>query len=100
MDGSQVFEIINAGDDGWTILAVAVPTRGLRVIYNLNAMTFRVQQLMPGEGYTWRTVSSHAGDVPWESYSAAMQDMIDKQARLKEKIKLAQRDARKAAENV
>jgi hypothetical protein len=96
VDVQQASAIINAIEDGWTILAVAVPTRGLRVVYSTNAMTFRVQQLMPGEGYTWNTVSSHTGDLPWESYGAAMQDMIDKQARLKEKIKLAQRNATKA----
>ncbi len=96
MDAKQAAEIINNVEDGWTIVAVAVPTRGLRVTISADQKSFRVQQLMPGEGYRWDTIAFHAGDFPWESWGPALEDMIAKQARLKEKIKLAQRNARQA----
>lgn len=107
MTNEQAAQIINATDAGWTVLAVAVPTRALRVIGDDLGLKFRVEQLDPGTGplngtYKWRPVSTHAGDESFESFGPAMQDMINKQARLKEKLKLAVHDrnmARIKAEN-
>lgn len=79
-------------------MAVAVPTRALRVVREDAAIKFRVEQLdvsVPGK-YTWRPVSTHVGDDPWESLGASLGDLQQKQARLKEKIKLAQREQRMA----
>lgn len=88
MDTADVDKIINAAPEGWSVLAVAMPTRALRVIGENAGFKFRVEQLNP-QNWTWRAVSSHAGDVQFESFIPAMNDMITKQARLKEKIKFA-----------
>lgn len=98
MDADQAAKIINATEDGWTVVAVAVPTRGLRVTHNANELLFRVEQLRASENWRWVPVSSHKGDEPWESFGPALDDMITKQARLKEKIKLAQHERDMAAD--
>lgn len=78
-------------DEGWRVLAVAMPTRTIRIITNADSMLFRVDQLRKELGsYKWITVSSHQGDFAFESYPAAITDMLGKQARLKEKQKLAE----------
>lgn len=97
MNTDQVAAIINAVEPGWTVLAVAVPTRALRIIGDDLGLKFRVEQLDPGQGplkgtFKWRPVSTHAGDASFESFGPAIQDMIVKQARLKEKVKLAQHE--------
>jgi hypothetical protein len=98
MDAVEAGKIINACPEGWRVLAVAVPTRALRIIVNDLNLLFRVEQLVPqpGRTYAWRVVSTHAGDASFESYPPAIKDMLTKQARLKEKIKLAQHEARMA----
>ena len=98
MDAVEAGKIINACPEGWRVLAVAVPTRALRIIVNDLNLLFRVEQLVPqpGKTYTWRVVSTYAGDASFESYPSAIKDMLTKQARLKEKIKLAQHEARMA----
>jgi len=101
MTPEKAAEIINSTEPGWRVLAVAVPTRALRVIGDDLGLKFRVEQLDPGTGplkgvYTWRPVSTHAGDESFESFGPAIQDMCTKQVRLKEKIKLAQHESRMA----
>lgn len=97
MNNAQAAHIINLTDTGWTVLAVAVPTRALRVIGDELRLKFRVEQLDPADGFfKWRPVSTHSGDEAFESFGPALDDMIVKQARLKEKIKLAQHEARMA----
>lgn len=95
MEVSEVDRIINAVAPGWRVVAVTVPTRALRVITDDLSLTFRVEQFN-SVNWTWRVVSFHAGDEAWESFGPAVQDAITKQARLKEKIKLAQHDKRMA----
>ena len=65
-------------------------------------LVFRVEQLDPPNRqalkpeWKWRAISTHAGDEPFESFGPALDDAIVKQARLKEKIKLAQHQHRMA----
>ena len=98
MDAVEAGKIINACPEGWRVLAVAVPTRALRIVVNDLNLIFHVEQLdrKPDRTYGWRAVSTHIGDASFESYPPAIKDMLGKQARLKEKIKLAQHDARMA----
>ena len=101
MDVSDVDRIVNTVPPGWRVIAVTVPTNALRVIVEDLNIKFRVEQLDPTT-WTWRVVSAHTGDEAWESLGPAIQDAINKQARLKEKIKLAQHEnamARIKAEN-
>lgn len=95
MDIADVDKIINTVPAGWCVIAVAVPTRALRVIAEDLHMKFRVEQLDP-TNWSWRAVSTHQGDEAWESLGPAIQDAVNKQARLKEKIKLAQHEQRMA----
>lgn len=95
MEVSQVDNVINAVEAGWNVLAVAVPTRALRVIGEDAGLKFRVEQLNPND-WSWRPVSTHSGDKHFESFGPAIQDMITKQARLKEKIKLSMHEAKMA----
>lgn len=95
MDVTEVDKIVNAVPKGWRVLAVTVPTRALRVIAEDLNMKFRVEQLDPRD-WTWRAISTHSGDEAWESFGPAIQDAVNKQARLKEKIKLAQHEKRMA----
>jgi hypothetical protein len=98
MDAVEKGKIVNACPEGWRVLAVAVPTTALRIITDDPHLIFRVEQLdrLPDRSYTWRVVSTHAGDDAFESYPSAIKDMLTKQARLKEMIKLAQHNARMA----
>lgn len=95
MDVEQATKIINAVQPGWRVIAVTVPTRALRVIADDLNMTFRVEQL-DARDWSWRVISTHAGDEAWESLGPAIQDATAKQARLKEKLKLAQHNHRMA----
>lgn len=95
MDAAETDRIVNAVPAGWRVLAIAVPTRALRVIAEDLNIKFRVEQLDP-TNWSWRAISTHQGDEEWESFGPAIQDMIIKQARLKEKIKLAQHEKRMA----
>lgn len=96
MDVTDVEKIVSSVPAGWHVFAVAVPTRALRIIHDDLALKFRVEQLDPTK-WLWRAVSTHAGDEAWESVGPAFNDMAEKQARLKEKIKLAQHEKRMAA---
>jgi hypothetical protein len=104
VDVNETDRIVNAVSVGWRVIAIAVPTRALRVIVEDLNIKFRVEQLYPPGSYhpardidwAWHVVSTHAGDDAWESLGPAMQDMTIKQARLKEKIKLAQHEKRMA----
>jgi hypothetical protein len=101
VDVAETDRIVNAVASGWRVVAVTVPTRALRVIVEDTHLKFRVEQLDPTD-WSWRAVSTHSGDEAWESLGPAIQDAIDKQTRLREKIKLAQHEqrmARIAAEN-
>jgi hypothetical protein len=91
----QSAKIINAVPSGWRLFAVAVPTRAIRLIVEDLGLKFRVQQLNPID-WSWRTVSTHVGDEAYESVPEAIDDMITKQSRLREKIKLAQHEKRMA----
>ena len=95
MSPEEVAKIINAVEPGWTLIAVTVPTRALRIIVETSRLKFRVEQL-DASTWTWRAVSTHQGDEAWESLGPAIQDACDKQARLKEKLKLAQHNQRMA----
>lgn len=95
MSPEQAEKIINATEPGWRVVSVTVPTRALRVIRDDLGLIFRVEQL-DSRTWTWFVCSTHAGDVAFESFGPACQDSINKQARLKEKIKLAQHEARMA----
>jgi hypothetical protein len=92
-DNDRVEKIVALVDPGWRVLAVAVPTRAFRLIVNDSGLTFRVEQLESPTTkhgtHKWRTVSSHQGDTHYESYPSALQDMLKKQVKLKELIKLA-----------
>jgi hypothetical protein len=92
---ADVDRIMNAVPEGWQMIAVAVPTRALRVIVEDDHKKFRVEQL-DARTWTWGAISTHLGDDPWESLGPAIQDMCTKQVRLKEKLKLAQHEARMA----
>lgn len=97
MTPEQTAKIINDVEKGWHVVAVCVPTRALRVIRDDMGLLFRVEQLDPTGGmFKWRVVSTHAGDVAFESFLPALSDAITKQARLKEKVKLAQHEQRMA----
>lgn len=96
MDVADVSKIMDVVPAGWRVIAVSVPTRALRVIVEEDFnIKFRVEQLNAVD-WSWRPVSSHTGDVAWESLGPAIQDMQTKQTRLKEKIKLAQHEKRMA----
>lgn len=95
MDVTQADKIINAVASGWHVVAVAVPTRALRLIRDDLAIRFRVEQLNSTD-WTWRPISTHAGDAAWESLGPGIQDMVTKQARFVEKVKLAQHEKRMA----
>lgn len=95
MDVKETDRIVNAVPKGWRPVAVAVPTRALRVVAEDLNMKFRVEQLDP-TNWSWRAVSTHSGDEAWESLGPAIHDMINKQARLTEKLKLAQHENRMA----
>jgi hypothetical protein len=101
MDLAEIDKIMNAVPAGWHVIAAAVPTRALRVISEDLNMKFRVEQLDPTD-WSWRAISTHQGDEAWESLGPALQDMMNKQARLKEKLRHAQHNnnvARIKAEN-
>jgi hypothetical protein len=95
VDVEQAGKIINAVEPGWHVVAVAVPTRGLRMIRDELALIFRIEQL-DARTMKWRPVSTHTGDEAWESLGPALGDLQSKQARLKEKIKLALHEKRMA----
>lgn len=95
MDVARTEKIVSAVEDGWSVIAVAVPTRALRITKDDLSLKFRVEQLDPTV-WKWQTKSTHVGDIAWESYLPALKDMVTKQVRLKEKIKLAQHEARMA----
>jgi hypothetical protein len=84
--------------EGWRVLAVAVTSRALRIIANEDNMLFRVEQLRrkADKSVKWETVSSHQGDFAFESYPPAIKDMLEKQARLQEKLKLAEHERKMA----
>lgn len=70
------------------IVLIFVPTRAIRLIALKGDLTFRVEQL-DSRVMKWRSVSTHVGDEPWESFGPAWHDGVKKQARLVEKIKLS-----------
>lgn len=74
------------------VILVMVPTRAIRIIALMGDLVFRVEQL-DSSVWKWRTLSSHKGDEPWEALEAAFNDANRMQARLKEKVKLAQHEA-------
>jgi hypothetical protein len=85
--------------EGWRVVAISRVSRALRTIVDATGLRFRVEQLqrkMGGAMPKWTTVSSHQGDFEFESYPAALQDMIAKDARLREKFKLAEHDRKMA----
>jgi len=98
MDVAEKEKIVSSCPEGWRVLAVAVPTTALRIIADDLNLVFRVEQLQrrPGQTWTWGIISTHAGTEAFESYPSAIKDMLTKQARLKEKIKLVQHEARMA----
>lgn len=92
--------IVSTAPEGFRVVAVqlapfagAVPM--FRIIADDTSFNFRVEQL-DGQLVKWFARSSHQGDFAWESYPAAIKDMAAKQARFKEKVKLAQHEARMA----
>jgi hypothetical protein len=95
MDVDKAFKIVSTTETGWRVISVCVPTRAIRVIADDMSLRFRVEQLDP-RTYSWRPISTHAGDIAFEAYGNAIQDAIVKQARLKEKIKLAAHERRMA----
>lgn len=100
MDVASIEKIISTAPEGARVIAVTVPTRALRVLMLEGEKTFRVEQLTP-RTWIWRTVSTHNGDEPWESFGPALQDAIDKQEQLKLEINramIAQRQAQRLAE--
>lgn len=96
MDVAKADKIINACAPGWRVIAVAVPTRALRVIVEDLNVRFRVEQLDITANFAWRVVSTFAGDVAFEALGPAIQDLCNKQVRLKEKIKLDQHNQKMA----
>lgn len=99
-DNERSEKIIAQVPDGWSVLAVAVPTRAFRIIVNDLGLCFRVEQLEVPKTehgtHAWRTVSSHQGDFHYESYPSAIKDMLTKQVKFKEMIKLAAHNKRMA----
>lgn len=96
MELAQKDKVVNACAPGWRVIAVAVPTHALRVIAEDLNIKFRVEQLDVAANFTWRVVSTFAGDVAFEALGPAIQDLCNKQVRLKEKIKLAVHEQRMA----
>jgi hypothetical protein len=77
-----------------TIVCFAVPTRVIRIVQmDDSAKTFRVEQLVwsvPPPHLncrgTWRTVSTHGSETPWESYPFALNALREAQQLLASKI--------------
>jgi hypothetical protein len=77
-----------------TILCFAVPTRMIRIVQmDHDAKTFRVEQLVwtvpPPHlncSGTWRTVTTHGSDKPWESFPYALKSLKETQQLLVSKI--------------
>jgi hypothetical protein len=95
MEVADVDKIINAAPPGWRVILVTVPTRAIRVIVEDLNIKFRVEQL-DATTWSWRVLSTHVGDEAWEALGEAIQNAINLQARLKEKLKLAQHEQRMA----
>lgn len=87
-------------EPGWTVLAIAVPTRAFRIVVNDLGLIFRVEQLDASRAsqgiYEWRTISSHSGDFHFESYTSAIKAMLSNQVKFKEMVKLAEHERRMA----
>lgn len=100
MDDVEAEKIICTVPEGWHVVSVAVPTRALRVIRDDPALKFRLEQLHPRPPgvWDWKPISTHQTDsnVEWESHVPAIIAMNTMQARLKEKLRLAQHDNRMA----
>jgi hypothetical protein len=90
---TKIMETVDPTDA--TVVTVCVPTRAIRVLKLKGDLTFRVEQLDP-QVWKWRSISTHVGDAPWEAFHVALEDAWKHQARLKEKIKLAQHEHRMA----
>jgi hypothetical protein len=86
--------LLNAlNDPEDTIIAHMVPTRAFRIVARKGLLTFRVEQLTRQAGDKWVVLSTHKGDVPWESYAPAWNDASEKQREFlmeMRKIKVAQ----------
>lgn len=95
---AMISAIMNDIKNGETIVSHAVPTRALRVVLLRDDKTFRVQQLNPNNR-EWTTLSTHAGDEPWEAWVVAMQDCHAKQAQLQQEL-LRQKVEMRQAERV
>lgn len=87
-------ELHKLDNDRQTIICFAVPTRVIRIVQmDHDAKTFRVEQLvwsvpppsMNCKG-TWRTVTTHGSDKPWESYPHALNSLREVQQLLVSKI--------------
>ena len=97
--------IASTAPEGWRVIAIGVPPLAggipmFRIIADVTSFKFRVEQIdatgHKSNVYKWVARSAHAGDFAFESYPAAINDMLAKQARFKEKVKLAQHEARMA----
>jgi len=103
---SEEFEpIANEAARGWRVIAFAVSAVPgavpmFRIICDDTSCKFRVEQLdgtQHKQGiYRWVVRSTHAGDEPFESYPPCINDMLQKQARFKEMVKLAAHEAKMA----
>lgn len=91
MKDADVEKITSVISPGWHTVSFTVPTRAIRVIRDDLALTFRVEQLDP-QTWTWRAISTHVGEIAWESHQFATVEAHKMQTRLKEKIKLAQHE--------
>ncbi len=88
-----LIELLNKVDPGFITFAYMLPTRIIRVVASTNFKTFRVEQLvrtnrdnMKPQG-TWRTCSTHGGEMAGAALSDAMNAAREAQVRLVGKFK-------------
>lgn len=94
MDDQEALLLFGTASEGWRVIANAVPTRAFRIVADDTDLKFRIEQLDASQAhhgvYDWRPISVHIGDFAFESYPAAIKDMLSKQVRFKEMVKLAE----------
>jgi hypothetical protein len=90
---SPLVKLLNRVDEHYIVVCHFVPTRIIRVTAHESFKTFRVEQLvrtnkdnLQPQG-TWRTLSTHGGEIPFEAFPSVMNAAKKAQDDLREKIK-------------
>lgn len=94
MDDAQAYQLFSTAPEGWRVIANAVPTRAFRILADDTDLKFRIEQLDASQAhhgvYDWRPIAVHVGDFTFEAYPPAIKDMLTKQVKFKELVKLAE----------